>query len=90
LVGTVVAEHGREHVHRSCSALDAQAVLRKEPANRERRLEALPVACILGKRDALVRGAEHRAGHALRTLCRLPYGLLTHLRPYRHRPLIES
>ena len=37
------------------SALDAQAVLRKERANRERRLEALAVAVLtpLGERDAL-------------------------------------
>jgi len=82
LVGTVVAEHGREHVHRSCSALDAQAVLPKERADRERRLEARPVACILGKRDALVRGAEHRAGlrcgrcAACLTDCSLTYALI--------------
>jgi hypothetical protein len=39
------------------SALDAQAVLRKERAGRERRLEALAVAVLtaLGARDALVR-----------------------------------
>ena len=39
------------------SASDAQAVLRKERADRERRLEALAVAAVtaLGERDALVR-----------------------------------
>ena len=52
------------------SALDAQAVLRKERADRERRLEGLAVAVLtaLGERDALVRDAERRAGHALRTM----------------------
>ena len=52
------------------SALDAQAVLRKERADRERRLEALAVAVLtaLGERDALVRDAEQRAGQALRTM----------------------
>jgi hypothetical protein len=39
------------------SALDAQAVLRQEGADLERRLEALAVAVLtaLGERDALVR-----------------------------------
>src|SRR5829696_7547264 len=48
------------------SALDAQAVLRKERADRERRLEGLAVAVLtaLGERDALVRDA----GQALRTM----------------------
>ena len=52
------------------SALDAQAVLRKERADRERRLEALAVAVLtaLGERDALVRDAERRAGQALRMM----------------------
>jgi hypothetical protein len=52
------------------SALDAQAVLRKERADREHRLEALAVAVLtaLGERDALVRDAERRAGQALRTM----------------------
>jgi hypothetical protein len=52
------------------SALDAQAVLRKERADRERRLEALAVAVLtaLGERDALVRDAEWRAGQALRRM----------------------
>ena len=44
------------------SALDARAVLRKERAERERRLEGLAVAVLtaLGERDALVRDAERR------------------------------
>jgi hypothetical protein len=52
------------------SALDRQAVLRKERADRERRLVALAVAVLtaLGERDALVRDAERRAGQALRTM----------------------
>ena len=52
------------------SALDAQAVLRKERADRERRLEALAVAVLtaLGERDALVRDAERRAAQAVRTM----------------------
>ena len=52
------------------SALDAQAVLRKERADRERRLEALAVAVLtaLGECEALVRDAERRAGQALRTM----------------------
>jgi hypothetical protein len=52
------------------SALDAQAVLRKEWADRERRLEALAVAALtaLAERDALVRDAEQRGGQALRTM----------------------
>jgi hypothetical protein len=42
------------------SALDAQAILRKERADRERRLEALAVAVLtaLAERDALVREAD--------------------------------
>src|ERR687898_176943 len=52
------------------SALDAQATLRKERADRERRLEALAVAVLtaLGERDALVRDAERRAAQAVRTM----------------------
>ena len=52
------------------SALDARAVLRKERAERERRLEGLAVAVLtaLGERDALVWDAERRAGQALRTM----------------------
>src|SRR5215203_321560 len=52
------------------SALDAQAARRKERADRERRLEGLAVAVLtaLGERDAFVRGAEQRAGQALRTM----------------------
>jgi hypothetical protein len=51
------------------SALDARAVLRKQPADRERRLEGLAVAVLtaLGERDASVRDAERRAG-ALQTM----------------------
>jgi hypothetical protein len=52
------------------SALDAQAVLRKERADRERRLEALAVAVLtaLGERDAAVRDTERLAGVALQTM----------------------
>jgi hypothetical protein len=52
------------------SALDAQAALRQERADRQRRLEALAVAVLtaLGERDALVRDAERRAGQALRRM----------------------
>ena len=54
----------------SRSALDAQAVLRKERADRERRLEGLAVAVLtaLGERDAEVRDREMRAGEALQTM----------------------
>jgi hypothetical protein len=46
------------------SALDAQAALRKDRADRERRLEGLAVHVLtaLGGRDAAVRDAERRAG----------------------------
>jgi hypothetical protein len=52
------------------SALDAQAVLRKQRADRERRLEGLAVEVLtaLGERDAAVRDAERRAGEALQTM----------------------
>jgi hypothetical protein len=53
------------------SALDArEAVLRKQRADRERRLEGLVVAVLtaLGERDASVRDAERRAGEALQTM----------------------
>jgi Flp pilus assembly protein TadG len=52
------------------AALDAQAVLRKERADRERRIEALAVAVLtaIGERDRAVRDAERRAGEALRTM----------------------
>jgi hypothetical protein len=52
------------------SALDAQAVLRKERVDRERRLEGLAVEVLtaLGERDAAVRDAERRAGEALRVM----------------------
>jgi hypothetical protein len=50
-----------------CSALDAQAVLRKERADREHRLERLAVEVLtaLGERDQAIRDAEQRAGGAL-------------------------
>jgi hypothetical protein len=52
------------------AALDAQAVLRKERADRERRLEGLAVAVLtaIGERDGAVWDAERRAGEALRTM----------------------
>ena len=52
------------------SALEAQAVRRKERADRKRRLEGLAVAMLtaLGERDETVRDAERRAGEALRTM----------------------
>ena len=52
------------------SALDTQAVLRKERAARERRLAGLAVAVltVLGERDAFVRDAERRAAQALRLM----------------------
>ena len=52
------------------SALDAQAILRKERADRERRIEGLAVAVLtaLGERDGAVRDAERRAGYALLTM----------------------
>ena len=51
-------------------ALDAQAVLRKKRADRERRLEGLAVAVLtaLAERDAVVGDAERRAGQALVTM----------------------
>jgi len=52
------------------SALDAQAVRRKERAERERRLEGLAVEVMtaLGERDVAVRDAERRACAALQTM----------------------
>jgi hypothetical protein len=52
------------------SALEAQAVRRKERADRKRRLEGLAVAVLtaLGERDGAVRDAERRAGEALRRM----------------------
>ena len=52
------------------SALDAQAALRQERADRERRLEGLAVAVLtaLGERDGAVRDTERRAGDALQTM----------------------
>jgi hypothetical protein len=55
---------------KQAAALDAQAVLRRERADRERRIEALAVAVLtaIGERDRAVRDAERRAGEALRTM----------------------
>src|SRR5688500_5870951 len=52
------------------SALDAQAVLRKQRADRQRRLEGLAITVLtaLGERDAAVRDAERRAGQALQMM----------------------
>jgi hypothetical protein len=52
------------------AALDAQAVLRRERSDRERRLEwlAVEVLTAIGERDRAVRDAERRAGEALRTM----------------------
>jgi hypothetical protein len=57
------------------SALDAQAVLRKERPDRKRRLEGLAVAVpsALGAHDALVRDAERRAGPAVRPIKAGPF-----------------
>jgi hypothetical protein len=51
-------------------SVDAQAVSRKERADRERRLQALEVEVLtaVGERDGLVLDAERRAGQALRTM----------------------
>jgi hypothetical protein len=49
------------------SALDAQAVLRKGRADRERRFEGLTVLTALGERDRAVQDGEVSAGEALRT-----------------------
>src|SRR5215207_5846022 len=67
--GDVMSQHPVRQAARR-SALDAQAVLRKERADRERRLEALAVDVLtaLGEGDALVRETERRAGQALRTM----------------------
>ena len=52
------------------SALAAQAVLRKQRADRDRRLERLAVTVLtaLGERDAAICDAEWRAGEALRVM----------------------
>jgi hypothetical protein len=52
------------------SVLEIQVALRRERADRERRLEALAITVLtaLGERDALVRDAELRTGQALRTM----------------------
>jgi hypothetical protein len=51
-------------------ALDAQAVRRKECADRERRLEESAVAVLtaLGERDGAVQDAERRAQETLQTM----------------------
>lgn len=51
-------------------ALDAQATLRAQRAERERRLSALGVAVMvaIGERDARAVACERRAGEALRTM----------------------
>jgi hypothetical protein len=56
----------RQAVRRS--ALDAQAAVRTDRADRERRLEGLAVAVLtaLGEGDAMVREAERRAGPTTR------------------------
>jgi hypothetical protein len=58
----------RQAVRRS--ALDAQAMRRKQRADRERRLERLAVSVLiaLGERDGAVQDAERRAGEALRMM----------------------
>jgi hypothetical protein len=50
--------------------LDAQAILRRARAERERRLDgwAVEVLTSLGERDAAVHEAERRAGAALQTM----------------------
>jgi hypothetical protein len=62
----------QQSVRRSArrSALDAQAVLRKQRADRERRLHGLAVTVLiaLGERDTAVRDTERRAGQALQTM----------------------
>jgi hypothetical protein len=67
--GDVVSQQSVRQAARR-SALDAHAVVRKERADRERRLEALAVTMLtaLGERDARVRDAGLRAGHALETM----------------------
>jgi hypothetical protein len=66
---TVMSQHSVRQAARR-SALDAQAVLRKERADRERRLGRLAVEVLTApsERDAAVRDAERRAGEALQTM----------------------
>jgi hypothetical protein len=54
------------------SALNAQAVLRKQRADRERRLEALAVEVLtaVGERAGAIQDAELRAGGALLAMTR--------------------
>jgi hypothetical protein len=67
--GDVMSEHSVRQAARR-SALNAQAILRKERADRERRLEGLAVEVLtaIGERDGAVWDAERRAGEALRTM----------------------
>ena len=52
------------------AALDAQAVLRKERADRERRsVLAVEVLTAIGERDGAVRDAERRAAEVRRYSC---------------------
>ena len=64
-----MSEHSVRQAARR-SALDAQAVLRKKRADRERRLEGLAVEVLtaIGERDGAVWDAERRAGEALRKM----------------------
>ena len=64
--GDVMSQHSMRQAARR-SALDARAVLRKQRADRERRLEGLAVAVLtaLGERDGAVRDTERRAGPPL-------------------------
>ena len=52
------------------SVFEIQVALRRERADRERRLEALAITVLtaLGERDVLVRDAELWTGQALRTM----------------------
>lgn len=63
---------GKQSVRQSArrSALDAQAKMRAERVERERRLSALGVTVMvaLGERDQLVSRCEERAGAALATM----------------------
>jgi hypothetical protein len=66
---TVMSQQSMRQAARR-AALDAQAVRRKERADRERRLEVLAVEVLtaVGERDGAVWDAERRAGEALRTM----------------------
>lgn len=64
----VTGQSARQVARRA--ALDAQAKLRKDRVQRERRLSArgVDVMVALGERDETVRRAEQRAGEALRKM----------------------